>query len=214
MSQPPIGRRERNRQEKLARIKDAAVRLLSTTPYDDITTQELADEADVATGTFFRYINSKSDLLISVFSDRIQDGLDLAATLHAEGAKPIDSIMALVTPFGEFTKKMPANAVAYQRAVQFGPPDSPVRIEALRRVASFGRFIKGVLKDYCDKHPDSPRVDLNVAAHCIYATMNLDVVQVAVGHTEAEDQLVTTRHNVSYLLDVFLKGKSSHNTGI
>ncbi|MDO5671867.1 MAG: hypothetical protein Q4G30_03275 [Actinomycetaceae bacterium] len=36
--------------------------------------------------------------------------------------------------------------------------------------------------------------------------MNLDVVQVAVGHTEAEDQLVTTRHNVSYLLDVFLKG--------
>ncbi|MEU6371530.1 TetR/AcrR family transcriptional regulator [Streptomyces sp. NPDC046909] len=74
------GRRERNKQEKLARIKAAAATLLDTKGYEQMTTREVAEAADVGTGTLFLYVKDKSELLMLVYGERIQQRLDQRLT--------------------------------------------------------------------------------------------------------------------------------------
>mgnify|MGYP003437074337 CR=1 FL=1 len=51
LASSPTGRRERNKQVKLERIIAAAGALFAERGVDDVTTQEIADAADIGTGT-------------------------------------------------------------------------------------------------------------------------------------------------------------------
>ena len=62
----PVGRRERNKRDKLERIIAAARELFDTYGVDAVTTQQIADKADIGTGTLFLYAKSKSELLLLV----------------------------------------------------------------------------------------------------------------------------------------------------
>lgn len=65
------GRRERNKLAKRARIVAAARALFRRQGFADTTTQQIADAADIGTGTLFLYARSKEDLLVMVFSDEM-----------------------------------------------------------------------------------------------------------------------------------------------
>ena len=66
-----IGRRERNKLEKRNRIVAAARQLFATQGFADTTTQQIAEKADIGTGTLFLYARSKEDLLVMVFHDEM-----------------------------------------------------------------------------------------------------------------------------------------------
>src|SRR4051812_16260209 len=65
----PHGRREQNRLDKRARIQRAGWELFTTVGYDETTTREVAERADVAVGTLFLYAEDKRDLLCLVMHD-------------------------------------------------------------------------------------------------------------------------------------------------
>lgn len=69
-SNPP-GRRERNKAEKLRRIRAAAARLFAEQGFDATTTDAVAAAADIAKGTLFLYAPTKQDLLAGVFVDTV-----------------------------------------------------------------------------------------------------------------------------------------------
>ena len=46
----PVGRRERNKQAKLERIMAAASELFAEHGVDEVTTQQIADKADIGAG--------------------------------------------------------------------------------------------------------------------------------------------------------------------
>ncbi len=84
MSDTPSGLRERNRAERLQRIRAVALEAFSTRGFDDVTVDEIADLAAVSKSTLFRYFPTKEDLLVaddaarldtirSVFVDRPGD---------------------------------------------------------------------------------------------------------------------------------------------
>jgi AcrR family transcriptional regulator len=81
----PLGRRERNKQEKRSRIVEAARRLFEEKGFAQTTTLEIAEAADIGTGTLFLYARSKEDLLVLVFKDEmLETAMAAFARLRAE----------------------------------------------------------------------------------------------------------------------------------
>ena len=66
------GLRERNKQEKLARIRAAALALFAEKGFAATTTREVAERAVVATGPLFLYARTKEELLLLVFAERVE----------------------------------------------------------------------------------------------------------------------------------------------
>jgi AcrR family transcriptional regulator len=69
-----LRQRERNKLDKLRRIKAAARELFLEQGYDNATTREIARRADVGLGTLFSYASDKRDLLFLIYND-IQEAL-------------------------------------------------------------------------------------------------------------------------------------------
>ena len=76
LATPPVGRRERNKQAKLERITAAARELFAEHGVDDVTTQQIAEKADIGTGTLFLYAKTKGELLLLVQNSGYVDALE------------------------------------------------------------------------------------------------------------------------------------------
>jgi AcrR family transcriptional regulator len=74
-----LGQRERNKLDKLRRIKTAAKELFVSKGYDDTTTREIAIRAGVGMGTVFTYADNKRDLLFLIANEDLEQ-----ATRRAE----------------------------------------------------------------------------------------------------------------------------------
>ncbi|ALV39930.1 hypothetical protein AU252_01095 [Pseudarthrobacter sulfonivorans] len=68
--------RERGRAKRIARIRSAAEELFAARGYDDVSMSEVARLAEVGEATLFRYVNSKSDLLLMMIGERVAALLD------------------------------------------------------------------------------------------------------------------------------------------
>lgn len=93
------GRRERNKADKLRRIKDAAYALFCERGFDQTTTREIARRAGVALGTLFTYASDKRDLLFLVYNDRQDELRRESFAAIPEDAPFVDQIVALFAPF-------------------------------------------------------------------------------------------------------------------
>lgn len=124
-------RRERNKQEKLRRITDAASRLFAERGVEEVTTREIADAADIGTGTLFFYAKNKGELLLLVqnsqYGDALASGVETAETLQ----DPLDAVMAVLRSVVECNRKRVDNGRTYLREMVFGDVDEPHHREAL-----------------------------------------------------------------------------------
>ncbi len=100
------GLRERNRLDKVARIKSAARDLFAELGFDRATTRDIARRAHVGLGTLFNYADDKRDLVFLIFNeelDRITDSAFAAVDLR----RPLTEQLA--TAFGVFYRAFAAN---------------------------------------------------------------------------------------------------------
>ncbi|WP_246205131.1 TetR/AcrR family transcriptional regulator [Agromyces salentinus] len=128
---PPIGRRERNKQQKLERITAAATELFSAHGVDEVTTQQIADRADVGAGTLFLYARSKAELLLLVHNVKFADAIETGVAAASGLSDPIDALMAIVRPIVECNRVQIENGRTYLRELVFGDPEEPHRREGL-----------------------------------------------------------------------------------
>lgn len=91
-----LGLREKNKLEKLHRIKAAARKLFIQRGFDDTTTREIAQLAGVGIGTVFTYADNKRDLLFLIANEDLAD-----VTAKAEAAIRDDApcLQNLITVF-------------------------------------------------------------------------------------------------------------------
>ncbi|GAA3796063.1 TetR/AcrR family transcriptional regulator [Cellulomonas soli] len=146
LDSPPVGRRERNKQAKLERIIAAASELFAAHGVDDVTTQQIAERADIGTGTLFLYAKTKGELLLLVQNAAYADAL--ARGTAAADATPdvLDAVMAIVRPVVECNRTQIDNGRTYLREMVFGDPEEPRHREALEIVAQTEEAVAAVLR--------------------------------------------------------------------
>ncbi|MFC3492629.1 TetR/AcrR family transcriptional regulator [Glycomyces rhizosphaerae] len=141
-----VGRRERNKQEKLDRITAAASELFAERGVDEVTTQEIADKADIGTGTLFLYAKNKGELLLlvqnSTYADALAEGKAAAETL----TDPLEAVMAIIGAVVACNRKQIDNGRTYLREMVFGDPTEPHHREALSLTVQTEEAVAAVLQ--------------------------------------------------------------------
>lgn len=147
-STAPAGRRERNKQQKLARITAAATELFSTHGVDEVTTQQIAEAADIGTGTLFLYAKNKAELLLLVQNVHYAEAIETGLAAASAASTPLDAIDAIVQPIVECNRRQVENGRTYLRELVFGDPEEPhhrVGLELIQQVDD--AFVEILVRD-------------------------------------------------------------------
>ncbi len=196
------GLRERKKREKAASILSAATRLFAEKGYDAVTTQEIAQAADVGNGTLFRYAETKAELLVLVMNERLRLGTEVGVARARGGATPADAILAMLTPIADESRSHLENMVAYQRETLFG--SGRHREVAVERVAQLEVAIREVLQLHVERAGSAANVDLAELAHAIYGTVYMDLVRALAGRAQLSDLPARARRSIEFLVSGLL----------
>ncbi|NKG20185.1 TetR/AcrR family transcriptional regulator [Paeniglutamicibacter terrestris] len=141
----PLGRRERNKQAKLERITAAASQLFAEYGVDEVTTQQIADAADIGTGTLFLYAKTKGELLLLVQNLHYAAALERGRAAVADTETALDGMLALIAEVVDCNRVQVENGRTYLREMVFGDPSEPHHAEALSIVAQTQQAVAEIL---------------------------------------------------------------------
>ena len=167
---PILGRRDRNKAAKKDAIIQAATELFGEYGYAGTTTQQVAQKANVADGTLFRYAGSKPELLLMVINERLRP---LVAAASA-GALPVENaILEMLSPLIDLADSQPANAGPFLREVLFGE-DGQHRRESLQLVDQLVARIAEAMAPMEDQIHD---MGLHEAAGWVFSVLVMALLQ-------------------------------------
>ena len=182
---PPVGRRERNKQDKLGRIIAAAGELFARHGVDEVTTQQIADKADIGTGTLFLYAKTKGELLLLVQNVHYAEALERGRADAESVPGVLDAVLAIVRPIVECNRAQIDNGRTYLREMVFGDPQEPRHGEALAIVVQTEQAVASVLSRDERLGPD----DAATLAHIVSAVMFLSMA-ASVNIASSVEQIV------------------------
>jgi AcrR family transcriptional regulator len=109
------------------RILEAAAQLSSEGGFDAVQMREVAERADVALGTLYRYFPSKIHLLVSVLADEMEELRDRLATTPPGNEAADERVLAVLQRSIRALQRNPKLYGAVVRAMMFG--DESTRAE-------------------------------------------------------------------------------------
>lgn len=191
----PVGRRERNKQDKLDRITAAASELFAEHGVAEVTTQQIADKADIGTGTLFLYAKTKGELLLLVQNSTYADALVRGKAAAEAIPDVLEALMAIISPVVECNRAQIDNGRTYLREMVFGDPEEPHHRDALGLTVQTEEAIAVVLRR--DQHLEPSAATL---AHIVSAVMFLGMAASININKTADDLLSEIRDQVQVLL--------------
>lgn len=184
----PMGRRERNKLDKLERITAAAGELFAERGVDDVTTQEIADRADIGTGTLFLYAKTKGELLLLVQNSMYEAALEEGRAAAAEAADALDGVLAVLRPVVACNRKQIENGRTYLREMVFGDPREPRHAEALTLTLQTQELVAGVIEQKTAATADTASTLAQVISAIMFTTMAASI-NVTLSVDELVDQV-------------------------
>ena len=192
----PLGRRERNKQAKLERITAAASELFAEHGVDEVTTQQIADKADIGTGTLFLYAKTKGELLLLVQNSSYADALVEGRAAAEAMPDTLDAVMAIVRPVVECNRTQIDNGRTYLREIVFGDPEEPHHRDALALTVQTEEAIATVLR----RDQRASVADAATLAHIVSAIMFVSMAATINIARSIDDILQEIRDQVRVLL--------------
>lgn len=190
------GRRERNKQEKLERITAAAADLFAARGIDEVTTQEVADKADIGAGTLFLYAKSKGELLLLVQNATYADALERGKSSAEGTTEALEAVMAIVRPVVECNRKQIDNGRTYLREIVFGDPAEPHHRDALALTVQTEQAIAAVLL----RDGRATAQEAGTLAHIVSAVMFISMAATINIASPVDDIVQQIRDQVKVLL--------------
>ncbi len=120
--------------ERRKRILDATLALASKGGYDAVQMRTVAERADVALGTLYRYFPSKIHLLVTALArelERIQDRLNRTTI---PGDSPYDRMVFVLGRITRAMQREPQLTEAMTRAFMFADPSAAAEVNAVARI--------------------------------------------------------------------------------
>lgn len=192
----PVGRRERNKQEKLDRIVAAATELFVEHGIDEVTTQQIADKADIGTGTLFLYAKTKGELLLLVQNAKYVEALEQGRANAETVPGVLDAVLAIVRPIVECNRVQIDNGRTYLREMVFGDPEEPRHSAALAIVAQTEEAVAALLR----RDERVTEGDAATLAHIVSAVMFLSTAASVNIALSVEEIVQDIRRQVEVLL--------------
>lgn len=191
-----LGRRERNKQAKLERITAAASALFAEHGVDDVTTQQIAEAADIGAGTLFLYAKTKGELLLLVQNTLYVEALERGRTAASASASLPEAVLALITPIVECNRTQVDNGRTYLREMVFGDPTEPHHAEALSIVARTDEAMAAILT----KHSSVDEPQALELARVISAVMFVTMAASVNAGSSTEEILFSLRSQIAVIL--------------
>jgi AcrR family transcriptional regulator len=138
-----LGLREKNKIDKLRRIKVAARELFIAKGFDDTTTREIAQRAGVGIGTVFIYADNKRDLLFLVANDELAETTTKAEQGVSDQASCLENLLTIFRHQPELSRLMLREMTFYDSGRQAD------RFQATRERVI--RLVEGVMKRALDR---------------------------------------------------------------
>lgn len=199
-AQAAIGRRERNKLEKRNRIVAAARCLFAEQGFAETTTQQIAEAADIGTGTLFLYARSKEDLLVLVFHEEMLATARDAFNDLPEDLPLIDKVIRVFERMVLYHERDLVLARLLLKEILM--PDRPDRAEELSHLmgaiyTGFGQLLASAQRSGAI----SPRFDPPLTAQAMFAIYYLGLLSWLGGMTTREAFFAQLRLQLSMLLD-------------
>ncbi|MEW1960679.1 TetR/AcrR family transcriptional regulator [Kineococcus sp. NPDC059986] len=170
----PSGRRERNKAAKLERILAAAGELFAEHGVDDVTTQQIAQRADIGAGTLFLYARTKGELLLMVQNANYAQALERGRSAAEREGDRLEAVLAVLRPVVECNRAQLDNGRTYLREMVFGDASEPHHEQALSIVAQTEAAVADVLTRDGEVDQDAARVLAHVVSAVLFVAMAAD----------------------------------------
>ena len=117
--------------ERRKRILDATIALASKGGFDAVQMRAVAEKADVALGTLYRYFPSKIHLLVSVLAQQFEVAGDTLSRKTIPGDTPADRVMFVLGRTTQTLQREPNLTEALTRAFMFADASVAQEIEVV-----------------------------------------------------------------------------------
>jgi len=174
MQQKVFGLRERNKLDKLRRIKDAATELFIKKGFDDATTREIAVRAGVGLGTVFIYAPTKRDLLFLIVNDDLQDVVERAAGLVRPGGPMLENLLRVFRAHYRYFAEQPALSRLALREMIFydAGPEAKKFLKTRERLVG---LIRDIIDHAVEQRTISSSEDSRLVAWVIFSIYQVEV---------------------------------------
>lgn len=196
-----MGRRERAKKEKLRRIMEAARQLFQTQGFDKTTTQQIADVADIGTGTLFLYTESKEDLLVMVFERDMQKQANKAFSKISDLEPPVDQVCSVFGKMMDYHAKDLEIAEVLIKSLVMAPSEVHRRTIHAELMATIFDGLEGIAVAAQKSRILPKQLDPKIAARSMFSCYYVGLVRWLTGqNTRAtfEDRL---RYQCAQIID-------------
>jgi AcrR family transcriptional regulator len=119
--------------ERRKRILDATLALASKGGYDAVQMRAVAERADVALGTLYRYFPSKIHLLVSALVQEFEGTQEKLDRRPIPGDTPYDRMLYVLSRVTRTMQREPMLTEAMTRAFMFADPSAAAEVNAVAR---------------------------------------------------------------------------------
>jgi AcrR family transcriptional regulator len=204
---PPISLREQGKADKRRRIMDAARAEFVEHGYEAATTREIAQRAEVSTGTVFVYAKDKRDLLLQVVDDELHAVNIKGQALLTKSGPLLERLMAYFRLRYRYWASEPRLArPALRETAEFLAPDKTDDTDAHRFYARTPVTV-GHIEDMVRAAQENGEVNATTPAHDIASLVfSLYLIEVRRWLRDDTPRLAAGIARLEVVLSLFFRG--------